>query len=470
METPTIAQAAALIAARAISPVELVEHCLSRIEALDGALHSFVTVTPERALEDARAAERRMMAGTLRGKLDGIPIAHKDIYCTRGIATTAHSRFLAGWVPDEDAYTVELLAQAGTSMLGKLATHEFALGGPSFDLPWPPARNPWNTDHFTSGSSSGPAAAIAGGLVLGCTGSDTGGSIREPAALCGVTGLKPTYGLCSRRGILPLAFSLDHPGPMAWTVEDCALLLQEMAAYDAGDAASVDHPAPDFGLGLGRDVKGLRIGVVPRWHAIDCPISAAVQQGFDAALAVWQDQGAEIVDLTMPSLFDYQAVCVVIMICEAYALHEPWMRSRLMEYGELFRDRILMGGMISSADYLQALRRRRELCVTTAKVAAEVDVIATPGAPREAARIDSISKWGFLASTGFAKPFNVTGWPAICVCSGFGEGGLPVSVQIAAKPFEESLLLRVASAFENATDFRARRPILPHSKQLLAWA
>jgi aspartyl-tRNA(Asn)/glutamyl-tRNA(Gln) amidotransferase subunit A len=470
METPTIAQAAALIAARAISPVELVEHCLSRIEALDGALHSFVTVTPERALEDARAAERRMMAGTLRGKLDGVPIAHKDIYCTRGIATTAHSRLLAGWVPDEDAYTVELLAQAGTSMLGKLATHEFALGGPSFDLPWPPARNPWNTDHFTSGSSSGPAAAIAGGLVLGCTGSDTGGSIREPAALCGVTGLKPTYGLCSRRGILPLAFSLDHPGPMAWTVEDCALLLQEMAAYDAGDLTSVDQPAPDFSIGLGRNVKGLRIGVVPRWHAIDCPISPAVQEGFDAALTVWQDQGAEIVDLTMPSLFDYQAVCVVIMICEAYALHEPWMRSRLKEYGELFRDRILMGGLISSTDYLQALRRRRELCATMAKVAAEVDVIATPGAPREAARIDSISKWGFLASTGFAKPFNVTGWPAICVCSGFGEGGLPVSVQIAAKPLEESLLLRVASAFENATDFRARRPTFPHSKQLLAWA
>jgi aspartyl-tRNA(Asn)/glutamyl-tRNA(Gln) amidotransferase subunit A len=458
METPTIAEAAALIAARALSPVELVEHCLSRIEALDDALHSFVTITPERALEDARAAEQRMMAGTLRGKLDGIPIAHKDIYCTKGIATTAHSRLLQGAVPDEDAHTAMLLAKAGTSMLGKLATHEFALGGPSFDLPWPPARNPWNTDHFTSGSSSGPAAAIAGGLVLGCTGSDTGGSIREPAALCGIAGLKPTYGLCSRRGILPLAFSLDHPGPMAWTIEDCALLLQAMAAYDSADHSSIERPVQDFSIGLGRDVKGFRIGVVPRWHAVDCPVSPAVQKGFDAALAVWRDQGADIVELTMPSLFDYQAVCVVIMICEAYALHEPWMRSGPNDYGELLRDRILLGGLISSSDYLQALRRRHELCMMTAKAAAGVDVIATPGAPREAARIDSISKWGFLVSAGFAKPFNVTGWPAICICSGYGEGGLPVSVQIAAKPFEESLLLRVADAFEKATDFRALRP------------
>lgn len=458
METLTIAQAAALIAARSISPVDLVEHCLSRIEALDGGLHSFITVTPERARKDAKAAEQRVMAGALRGKLDGIPIAHKDIYCTKGIATTAHSRLLEGWAPDEDAHLVTLLAQAGTSMLGKLATHEFALGGPSFDLPWPPARNPWDTDHFTSGSSSGPAAAIAGGLVLGCTGSDTGGSIREPAALCGIAGLKPTYGLCSRRGILPLAFSLDHAGPMAWTVEDCAMLLQEMTAHDPMDPASVDHPALDFSSGLGRDAKGIRIGVVPHWHTVDCPVSPAVQASFDAALTVWKDQGAEIVDLTMPSLFDYQAVCVVIMICEAYALHEPWMRSQFNDYGELLRDRILLGGLISSTDYLQALRRRAELCLATAKAASGVDVIATPGAPREAARIDSISKWGFLASTGFAKPFNVTGWPAISVCSGFGEGGLPVSLQIAAKPFQETQLFQVASAFENATNFRAYRP------------
>jgi len=320
MQTPTIAEAAALIEARKLSPVELVEHCISRIETLDGALHSFITVTPERARTDARAAEARMMAGTLRGKLDGIPIAHKDIYGTRGIATTASSRLLEGWLPTEDARVVAVLAEAGTSMLGKLATHEFALGGPPFDLPWRPARNPWNTDHFTSGSSSGTAAAVAAGMILGGTGTDTAGSIRAPAALCGIVGLKPTYGLCSRRGILPLAFSLDHAGPMARTVEDCALLLQAMAGYDTADPASVDRRVPDFSAHLGRGVKGMRIGTVPHWHETDHRVSPAVKRGIDDALAIWRNQGAEIVELELPSLFEYQAANFVIMTTEAFAV------------------------------------------------------------------------------------------------------------------------------------------------------
>lgn len=458
MQTPTIAEAAAMIAARKISPVELVEHCLSRIEAIDGALHSFITVTPERARADAKAAENRMMMGTLRGKLDGIPIAHKDIYGTRGITTTAHSKLLKDWVPAQDAHIVTLLATAGTSMLGKLAMHEFAFGGPSFDLPWPPARNPWNTDHFTSGSSSGTAAAIAGGLILGGTGSDTGGSIREPASLCGIVGIKPTYGLCSRRGILPLAFSLDHAGPMAWTVEDCALLLQAMAGYDAADPTSIDRPVPDFSAGLGRDVRGVRVGVVRHWHEIESRVSPAVQKGIDDALAIWRDQGAELVDLTMPSLLAYQAADVVILTSEAFALHEPWMQARFHDYGELLRERMAMGALMTSADYVQAVRYRHALCIATANAAADVDVLITAGASGEASRIDSVLKWGSLLNPGFTKPFNITGWPAICVCAGYGEGGLPVAVQIAAKPFKESLLFQVADAFEKATDFRAHRP------------
>lgn len=458
MQTPTIAEAAALIAARKLSPVELVEHCLSRIEALDGALHSFIAVTPERARDDAKAAEGRMMAGTLRGKLDGIPIAHKDIYGTRGIATTAHSKLLKDWVPTEDAHIVARLAEAGTSMLGKLATHEFALGGPSFDLPWPPARNPWNTDHFTSGSSSGTAVAIAGGLILGGTGTDTGGSVRAPASFCGIAGIKPTYGLCSRRGILPLAFSLDHAGPMAWTVEDCALILQAIAGYDEADPASVNRQVPDYSAGIGRDVKGLRIGVVTNWHEIDNRVSPAVQNGIEDALAIWRAQGAEIVELAMPSLYEYQAASFVIMTSEAFCLHEPWMRTRFSEYGELLRDRLVMGALMTSADYVQSLRRRHELCAITAKNAADVDVLVTAGGSGEAPRIDSVPKWGGLSNPGFYDPFNITGWPAMCVCSGFGEGGLPVAVQIAAKPFQETLLLQVADAFEKATDYRARRP------------
>jgi aspartyl-tRNA(Asn)/glutamyl-tRNA(Gln) amidotransferase subunit A len=458
MQTPTIADAAALIAARKLSPVELVEHCFSRIEKLDGTLHSFVTITFERARDDAKAAENRMMAGTLRGKLDGIPIGHKDIYSTRGIATTAQSKQLEDWVPTADAHIVARLADAGTSMLGKLTTHEFALGGPPFDLPWPPARNTWNTDHYASGSSSGTAVAIAGGLILGGTGSDTAGSIRAPASLCGITGVKPTYGLCSRRGILPLACSLDHAGPMAWTVEDCALLLQAMAGYDAADPASVDRPVPDFSAGLGHDIKGVRIGLVSNWHETDQQVSAAVQNGIDDALAIWRSQGAKIVHLEMPSLLEYQAVNFVIMTTEAFALHEPWMRASPADYGELLRDRLVMGALMSGSDYVQALRRRHELCAITARIAADVDVLITAGAPSEAPRIDSVPRWSDLTNPGFNNPFSVTGWPAMSVCSGFGDGGLPVAVQIAAKPFQEALLFQVADAFERVNGFRARRP------------
>ena len=458
METPTIAEAARLIVAREISPVELATHCLDRIQAVDPALHSFIVVTPERALDDARASEARVMKGEALGKLDGIPIAHKDIYGTKGIATTAHSKLLQGWVPTEDATTVRKLAEAGTVMLGKLATHEFAFGGPSFDLPWPPVRNPWNTDHFTSGSSSGTGAAVAAGLILGGTGSDTGGSIRGPAAFCGIAGIKPTYGLCSRAGILPLSFSLDHAGPMAWTVEDCALLLQAMAGYDAADPASADRPVPDFSARLGQDAKGLRIGVVRHWHETDQRVSPAGQAGIDGAVAVWAAQGADIREVILPSLYEYQAANYVILVCEAFALHEPWMRSRFNDYGELLRDRMAFGGLMAATDYVQAIRRRRELCAITAAAMADLDLIVTAGAPTVAPRIDNLPKWASLEKPSFTNPFNITGMPAMCVCSGFGEGGLPVAVQIAAKPFQEAILFQAAHAFEQATDFRGQRP------------
>lgn len=278
-----------------------------------------------------------------------------------------------------------------------------------------------------------------------------------------MVGIKPTYGLCSRTGAVPLAFSLDHAGAIAWTVEDCALLLQAMAGYDARDPASSDRPVPDYTAVLGGSIRGLRIGVVPAWHETDCPVSPAVEKGFLQALEIWRAQGAEIVEITMPSLFDYMAATLVIMLSEAYALHEPWMRSRFHDYGALFRDRILLGGLMGSSDYVQAQRLRQRLCIAMAKSATGIDVIATPGAPREAARIDAVTKWGFLSVSGFAKPFNVTGWPALSLCSGFGEGGLPVSVQIAAEPFQEQLLFKVADAFERATDFRGSRPAVPHT-------
>ncbi len=454
----TIAEASRRIAAGTLSPVELTQDCLSRIRAADDRLHSFLLLTEERALADARASEARWARGDARGKLDGIPIAHKDIYNTAGIRTTAHSRLLEDNVPTEDAESVRRLAEAGTVLLGKLATHEFAMGGPSFDVPWPPARNPWNPDHFTAGSSSGTGAAVAAGFILGGTGSDTGGSIRGPAALCGVSGIKPTYGLISRRGILPLSFTLDHAGPLAWTAEDCALLLQAMAGYDAGDPASADRPVPDFTAGIAEGIKGLRVGVVSHFHETDNPGSPATLSGIEKGLDVLRQLGAAVQEITLSPMQEYHSCGFLILTAEAYAIHEPWLRTRFYDYGELFRDRIALGALVSGPNYVQALRRRRELCLEMAAAMAGVDVLVTAAQPAEAPPIAAVPKWTNLEKPNFTIPFNVTGYPAISVCSGFGEGGLPLALQVAAKPFCEALLFRVAHAFENATPWRDRRP------------
>jgi aspartyl-tRNA(Asn)/glutamyl-tRNA(Gln) amidotransferase subunit A len=456
----TIAEAARRIAAKQLSPVELAKTHLDRIRRLDPQLNAFLLVTEERALADAKAAEARQMAGTLRGRLDGIPIAHKDIYNTAGIRTTAHSKQLEHNVPTRDAHTVSKWADAGTVMLGKLATHEFAFGGPSFDLPWPPARNPWNRDHFTAGSSSGTGAAVAAGLILGGTGSDTGGSIRGPAALCGIAGIKPTYGLSSRAGILPLAFSLDHAGPMAWTAEDCGLLLQGMAGHDPEDPASVDRPVPDFTAELGKGVKGLRIGVVRHFFETDHRASDATRAGIDAALDFFRREGAEVRDITLSPAADYHAVGYLIMISEAFALHGPWMREHFMDYGELFRDRVSLAATVSGPDMIQATRRRRVLCREMAAAMENLDIIVSASQPGEAPRIDSVPKWANMEKPSFTMPCNVTGFPAISICTGFGEGGLPVAMQLAGKPFTEPTLFRAAHAYEAAMKWRTRRPAM----------
>jgi aspartyl-tRNA(Asn)/glutamyl-tRNA(Gln) amidotransferase subunit A len=457
---PTIAEAAAAIAAKTLSPVELTEACLSRAAALDGTLHAFIRLDPDSARAQAKAAEARIMASGPRGPLDGIPFAHKDIYCTAGTPTTAHSKVLQDYVPTADGTVVTKLAEAGVVMLGKLSTHEFAFGGPSFDLPWPPARNPWNPDHFPAGSSSGTGAAVASGMILGGTGSDTGGSIRGPAALCGITGIKPTYGRCSRAGVLPLAQSLDHTGPMAWTVEDCALLLQAMAGYDPTDPASADVPVPDFSADLGKGVKDLRIGVVRHFHEVDNPVSPATMAGIEAAAAFFKAEGAEVRDVTLPSLAAYNACGWIILVSEAWSVHEQWMRRDPSLYGELLRDRLVMGGLLSAGDYLAAQKKRRELIAATIAATADVDILLTASAQGEAPRIDAVPKWAFLEKPGFTMPFNVTGWPALTLSTGFGEGGLPVAMQLVAKPFAEPTLFRAGQAYEKAHAWRAKRPAL----------
>jgi aspartyl-tRNA(Asn)/glutamyl-tRNA(Gln) amidotransferase subunit A len=456
----TIADASKQIAAKQLSPVELAKDRLARAKKLDGTLHAFLLLTEDRALADASKAEARIMAGRPKGPLDGIPIAHKDIYNTAGIRTTGHSKLLEHNVPTKDAVTVTKLADAGTVMMGKLATHEFAMGGPSFDLPWPPARNPWNPEHFTSGSSSGTGAAVAAGLILGGTGSDTGGSIRGPAALCGIAGIKPTYGLCSRAGVLPLSFTMDHTGPMAWTVEDCAILLQVMAGYDPSDPASANRPTPNFTSELGLGVKGLRIGVVRHFFESDHPVSPATKQGIDHALDVLEHLGAEIRDVTLSPLVDYHAAGSIILTSEAYAVHEPWLKERFNDYGELFRDRIALGGLIRASDYVQALRRRRLLCLELTNAMAGLDILVSASQTGEAPKIKEVPKWGNLENPSLTMPFNLTGFPAMSVCSGFGVGGLPVCVQLIAKPFAETTLFRVGHAYETATNWRARRPAL----------
>lgn len=454
----TIAEASKLIAARKLSPVELTKTCLERVAAMDPILNAFLLVTEERALADARAAEARAMAGASKGPLDGIPIAHKDIYNTAGIRTTGHSKLLEDNVPDADAKVVEKWDAAGSVMMGKLATHEFAMGGPSFDLPWPPARNPWNPLHFTAGSSSGTGAAVASGMILGGTGSDTGGSIRGPSALCGIAGIKPTYGLCSRSGVLPLSFTMDHTGPMAWTVKDCALLLQAMAGYDPADPASADRAVPDFTAGLTKDVKGLRIGVVRHFFESDHPVSPATKSGIDHALTVFEHLGAEVRETTLSPMVEYHAVGSIILTTEAYSVHEPWLKERFKDYGELFRDRVALGGFIRASDYVQAVRRRRMLIQELKDAMADIDILVSASQPGEAPLITEVPKWGNLEKPSLTMPFNVTGYPAMSVCTGYGVGGLPVCMQLIAKPFAEATLFRAGHAYETAMDWRAKRP------------
>src|SRR6267143_6964690 len=287
----TIAEAARLIERKELSPIELVESRLDRIARLDGRLNSFIRVLAEEARAEARAAEAEIAADRYRGPLHGIPIGLKDIYETAGVATTGHSKVMRDHVPRADAFSLARLRDAGAIVMGKLATHEFAFGGPSFDLPWPPARNPWDTSRFTGGSSSGTGAAVAAGLVLGGTGSDTGGSLRGPAAYCGLAGLKPSYGRISRIGILPLAFSLDHAGPLAWTAEDSAIMLQAMAGHDPADPASADHAIPDYRAALQRDANGLRLGLVRHFYERDNEANAATCDAIAAAVRTLEGLG-----------------------------------------------------------------------------------------------------------------------------------------------------------------------------------
>ncbi|MGH7106133.1 MAG: amidase, partial [Acetobacteraceae bacterium] len=343
----SIAEAGRALRAGRLSSVALTRHTLARIDENNDRLHAFVQVGRARALADAARADQELAAGADRGPLHGIPYALKDIYDSAGIATTCHSRLRLDHVPTADSVVAGRLAAAGGVLMGKLATHEFAIGGPSFDLPFPPARNPWNIAHITGGSSSGSAAAVAGGLVRMATGSDTGGSIRGPAAYCGTVGIKPTYGRVSRRGVFPLSYTLDHCGPLARSVEDAAIALGLMAGYDPLDPGSVDAPVADYRAGLEAGVRGLRIGVPRAFFAAAPALTREVGAAIERTERLLSEAGAEVFEIRLPDYALFAAANRVILLAEAFSVHADDLRHRLADYARNTASRLVAGALIT---------------------------------------------------------------------------------------------------------------------------
>jgi aspartyl-tRNA(Asn)/glutamyl-tRNA(Gln) amidotransferase subunit A len=455
----TIAEAASLIAAGKLSPVELTEACLSRIDALDNQLDSFVTLTAERARAEARAAEAAIRDSGPKSPMHGIPFCLKDIFDTAGIRTTAMSRQLADNVPTQDSVSGAKLTAAGAVLLGKTATWEFAHGGPSWDVLFPPARNPWNRDYSPAGSSSGSGAAVAAGFAPATLGSDTGGSIRGPAAANGISGLKPTYGLVSRRGVIPNCFSHDHVGPLAWTTEDVAILMNLIAGHDPLDPASANVAVPDYTATLNGPLKGRIIGVPQDWLEEQLPPSAATRAAFDAALDVYQAMGCEIRPVKLPPLRDYEYAKKIIAVAELFTIHGKDLRERPELFGSSLRFRIIAGGLVRAEEYILAMRWRTDLARAMQAVMATVDVLMLP-TQEPAGRLEPVAPETLFTKLSYTTAFNVGGNPALSVCNGFSDLGLPFSLQIVGKLFDDATVLQFGHAYEKATPWRDKRPIV----------
>lgn len=445
----SIAEASRRIARGKLSPVDLVEASLARIEALNPRLHAVILVCADAAQKAARRAHAQIRAGRRIGPLHGIPLGLKDIYATKGIRTTAGSRLLIDNVPETDAVAPAQLFRAGMVLVGKLAMHEFALGGPA-GLPFPPAVNPWGEGRFTGGSSTGSAAAVAAGMVPAALGSDTGGSIRIPAAHCGIAGLKPTYDLVSREGAVPLSPSMDHCGPMTRTVEDAALLMDALAA----------DGKPRYSGALAGGIKGLRVGIIRRFHERDARCAPEVATAFDAALVVFRSLGARLTDVDLPPLSAWDTCGRIIWQAEGYAIHEAELRRRPHAFARETSARLLAGAGLSAADYIQALRQRTQLCRIYDDALAKVDVVLTGSVLATSPLLSEMIAGGAGAfPSSVMIPFNVTGAPALSVCAGFSASGLPLSIQIAAKPGDDTLVLCAGHAYEGRAGWRDRRPV-----------
>jgi aspartyl-tRNA(Asn)/glutamyl-tRNA(Gln) amidotransferase subunit A len=440
-----------------VSPRELTTACLSRIERLNPTLNAFITVMSEQALADATVAEAEIVKGRWRGRLHGIPIGLKDLFDTAGVRTTAASAFFADRIPTEDAEVVRRLRAAGAVVVGKHNMHEFAFGASSVLSHFGAVHNPWHRDYVAGGSSGGSAAAVAAGLCFGALGSDTGGSIRIPAAHCGIVGLKPTYSRVSTRGVIPLSWSLDHVGPMTRTVQDTAVLLQAIAGYDAQEMTSVDMPVPDYVGAMKRGAASLRVGVAREYFfaALHADVEAVVTE----ALSVLSRLTAAMRDVVVPVSPEVNAT---VMPAEAHAFHAV----RVAQHPAMFQPAVL--GRLKQGEAISALayiRRRREL--EQARHAAprlfeQVDLLVGPTLPVlpvliADAKDDEASVALFSHNT---RPFNTYGLPAVTVPCGFAKNGLPIGLQIVGPPWGEAAVLRLALAYERATDWHTRRPAL----------
>jgi len=458
----TIASAARALRDRAYSPLELTDAYLRRIELLNPTVNAFITVTAERAWDDARRATAEFAAGRVCGPLHGIPIAHKDVYETAGIRTTGGAKIHADHIPAADCTVARKLREAGTILLGKVNTHEYAYGVTTNNPHYGATRNPWNLDHIPGGSSGGSGAAIAAGMAAAATGSDTGGSIRMPASVCGVVGLKPTYGRVSKAGVLPLSLRFDHTGPLTRTVEDAALVMNVIAGYDPSDAASIRLPCADFTAALGEGLRGLRIGV-PRGYfyaRLEDDVAAAVEQAFDVLVRL----GAHVQEVDIPGIDEGLGGTFISMLAEAQDIHATALRDRPEDFG-LDVLETLTSYYPSAAELIAAQRAVAALTVVMRRLLESVDLLLTPTTPITAPRIgqDSVYYGNMGESVMGAMirctaPFNTTHLPALSLPCGFDRNGLPIGLQIVGRPFDEATVLRTGHAYEQATSWHLRIP------------
>jgi len=463
----SMTELARMIATKAVSPVEVVRAHLDRIAALDGDLRAYITVCDDAALEAARAAEAALMSGQPVGPLHGVPYALKDLYDTAGLRTTGGSRIFADRVPAKDATVAQRLSRAGGILLGKLNMVEFAYGPEGLNPHYGDARNPWDrsVQRMAGGSSSGSGVAVAAGLAPGALGSDTGGSIRIPASLCGITGLKPTYGRVSRAGVLPLAWSMDHVGPMTRTVADSALMLGAMAGYDPADASTSVLPVPDYLAALSGDVKGLRVGLL-RGFFLD-GAAPQVRAAVEAAATTLSRAGAVVDEVSLERMSLVSAASMAIVGSEALAYHGEFLRTRASEYDPDVARRLRLSAFIGGAHYVRAQQVRALVRDEVDAVLARRDVLLAPSTPivapavgeRQAMLGDGPSEVR-SALIRFTRPFNLSGHPACALPCGFTDGGLPIGMQLVGRPFDEATVLRAADAFQRLTDFHVRRPVL----------